>query len=255
RISIWLFRRPPNFLSASAIASAVNPRRMLNCTRRTRSISSAVNASPVWLPISPSDCHSRKRCMGSSVRSLGSSSRMAPPVPRCYASAASDSEVPLSGLEFLFIDVTAGIALAQNFERFVAWGQTPLADEPAQAEDECRDDDRPEHQHHEHHQEAASTPHEHHRVGAPVPFPRTILRKRHGRDQHHERERNPRTHQREVAHGGHHLAVHLRRPLGSPMQVGSSPSFDVPPSRSPQSRCSRKKASKSWSSRSLTALR
>src|SRR5262249_34148549 len=160
---------------------------MLNCTRRTRSMSSAVNASPAWLPIRPRDRHSRKRCTGSPVRSLSSSSRMAPPVPSCYAvRCASDSEVPLSGLEFLFIDVTASIALAQNFERFVAWGRTFLADEPAHAEDQPSDHNDPEHQHHEHHQKAARTPHEHHRVGAPVPFPRTILRKRGRGSQQHE---------------------------------------------------------------------
>src|SRR5204863_2747882 len=60
----------------------------------------------------------------------------------------SHPEIALARFELLPVDLAAGVAPAQDFDRLVVMARTALAHEPADAEDEARDHDGPEREHH-----------------------------------------------------------------------------------------------------------
>src|SRR6266498_1140985 len=85
--------------------------------------------------------------------------------------SSSSAKIFLLGLEFIFVDLAAGISLTQDLYRRILLLLFAFANEPTNSHDETDDKQDPEKKHHRHH---SPTPPPH-RMHFPVPLVHTLL--------------------------------------------------------------------------------
>src|SRR6266511_3301251 len=75
------------------------------------------------------------------------------------ASGCAPAQIPAPCIELLLVDLSTGVALAEDIERAVRALISSFPDEPPDTEDQASDHQPPEHQHHEHHHGSSGAPH------------------------------------------------------------------------------------------------